>query len=80
MTRKYYELDDAAASGMPPLLSNVDENEGTGAVVLGSSLPCSTQHSKNKGPAWTDRIGVVAVPPTARPSSGLFSVGVWRLG
>lgn len=61
----------------PPVeLSKVDGNvrgisgassRRTAAVVeaVSSTRACSTQHSKKSGPAWTDRMGVVAVPARA---------------
>lgn len=52
--KKNYKLQDVVASGEPPLLSNVGENEGEcalGEAVPGGSFPCSTQHSKYRGPA-----------------------------
>lgn len=53
--------------------------EGAGASLPAAlDAACSIQHSKKRGPACTERMGVVDAPPRDEPWCGLEGVGGWR--
>lgn len=61
-----------SGSGVNPNLESPELSISSSSSSLANfALASSSQHSKNNGPACTDRIGVVFTPPTSSPGTAL---------